>query len=162
MSPNGYLLLADTVLVAHSLFALFVLVSLVLILIGGPCQWRWVRNRAFRLIHVGAIGIVVMQAWLGIVCPLTSLEMWLRSGAGDTVYTGSFIAHWLHALLYYQAPTWVFAVAYSLFGALVVASWIWVRPHPSRSGRDDRRATVETNLPPMENMNRARMRKTRA
>jgi len=32
--------------------------------------------------------------------------------------------------LYFQAPAWVFAVCYTVFGAIVAASWIWVRPRP--------------------------------
>ena len=56
--------------------------------------------------------------------------MTLRRRAGDAVYGGSFIAHWLETLLYYQAPPWVFAVCYTAFGLLVVASWVMVRPRP--------------------------------
>jgi hypothetical protein len=52
----------------------------------------------------------------------------LRTIAGDQTYTGTFIAHWLGQLLYYRAPDWVFVLLYTAFGALVVASWFWVRP----------------------------------
>jgi len=58
--------------------------------------------------HFVAIGIVVAQAWLGVLCPLTSLEMFFRERAGGATYQGSFIAHWLHALLFSDAPLWVF------------------------------------------------------
>jgi hypothetical protein len=92
--------------------------------------WAWVRNPWFRAAHLLAIGIVVSQAWLGIVCPLTTWENALREKAGETVYSGSFVAHWLEALLYYQAPPWVFVVAYTVFGGLVLISWFWVRPRP--------------------------------
>ena len=61
--------------------------------------------------------------------PLT-WEMALRTAAGDAVYGGSFISHWLESLLYYHAPKWVFMVCYTLFGSLVVVSWFWVRPRP--------------------------------
>ena len=59
---------------------------------------------------------------------MTMLEMALRSRAGDAVYSGSFIAHWMETLLYYEAPLWVFAICYTAFGLLIVASWIIVRP----------------------------------
>lgn len=62
------------------------------------------------------------------ICPLTTWEMLLRERAGQEAYEGAFIAYWLHTLLYFQAPQWVFAVAYTLFGLLVVATWIWVPP----------------------------------
>ncbi len=126
--PALYLLLADAILVVHVLFVLFVVVGLVLIFIGKRRGWRWVRNFYFRLVHLLAIGYVVAQSWLGAICPLTIWEMQLRDKAGDAIYAGSFIAYWLQQLLYYRAPPWVFVLAYTLFGALVAASWYWVRP----------------------------------
>ena len=127
-----YLLGADLLLFTHVLFVLFVILGLVLILIGGARGWSWVRNAWFRLTHLVAIGVVVLQAWFGIICPLTTWEMALRARAGDATYAGTFISYWLGELLYYQAPMWVFAVAYTLFGLLVVASWYWVRPRAFR------------------------------
>jgi multisubunit Na+/H+ antiporter MnhB subunit len=124
-----YLLAADAVLLLHVLFVAFVVAGLLLILAGRLLSWDWVRNWWFRVIHLGAIGVVVLQAWLGVICPLTRLEMYLRDKAGDTTYAGSFVSHWLEAILYYRAPAWVFAVAYTLFAIVVVMSWVWVRPH---------------------------------
>lgn len=112
----------------HVLFVAYVVVGLILILAGKLLDWKWVRNWWFRVSHLAAIGVVVLQAWLGRVCPLTTLEMWLRREAGDATYAGAFIAHWLDAILYYQAPAWVFAVIYTAFAAIVVLSWFWVRP----------------------------------
>ena len=132
-----YLLAADAVLLLHVLFVAFVVVALLLILAGRPLSWDWVRNWWFRVIHLVAIGIVVLQSWLGVICPLTRLEMLLRSKAGDATYAGSFVSHWLEAILYYRAPAWVFAASYTAFAAVVVASWVWVRPHRRR--RYDRR-----------------------
>jgi hypothetical protein len=61
---------------------------------------------------------------------LTTLEIALRQRANDAPYAGSFIAHWLEALLYYRAPAWVFMLCYTLFGAVVAISWYYVRPRP--------------------------------
>ncbi len=130
-----YRIAADALLALHVAFVLFVVVGLALILAGAWRGWGWVRNPWFRVAHLAAIGIVVLQAWLGRICPLTIWEMALRERAGDATYTGAFIAHWLQVLLYYEAPLWVFGIAYTAFGALVVASWAWVRPRPFR-GRD--------------------------
>jgi len=127
-----YRLAADAVLLLHVLFVAFVIVGLVFILAGKAFRWAWVRNPWFRLAHLLAIGVVVVQSWFGAICPLTTIEMTLRSRAGDTVYPGSFVAHWLEAILFYRAPAWVFAVCYTLFGAAVVGSWIWVRPRRFR------------------------------
>ena len=57
-----------------------------------------------------AIIIVAVQSWFGVICPLTSFEMTLRSQGGGGVYSGSFIAHLLESILYYRAPAWVFTV----------------------------------------------------
>ena len=123
-----YLLAADLLLIGHVLFVAFVVFGLVLILIGKPLDWHWVRNPWFRLAHLTAIGIVALQSWLGVICPLTKLEMTLRDRADGVVYSGSFISHWLESLLYYQAPAWVFTICYTVFAALIVISWFWIRP----------------------------------
>ena len=127
-----YRLAADAVLFTHGLFVGFVVLSLVLIFAGKFLSWPWVRNRAFRIVHLVAIGIVVLQSWIGMICPLTTIEMALRARAGDATYAGSFIAHWLESLVYYQAAAWVFAVFYTSFGARVILSWFWVRPRKKR------------------------------
>lgn len=128
MSDVILLLLADTILVIHVLFVAFVVIGLFAIYLGYWLNWRWVYNRTFRIIHLCAIGYVVVQAWLGVVCPLTTWEMALRAEAGTATYAGSFIQHWLHWALYFTLPAWVFMVVYTLFGGLVLASWWLVRP----------------------------------
>jgi hypothetical protein len=107
----------------------FVILGLVITIVGGLLNWHWVRNFWFRLCHLACIGVVVLQAWAGVICPLTTFEMWLRAKAGAQVYSGSFISHWLDSVLYYDLPSWAFTVAYSIFGTLVIFSWYWVRPH---------------------------------
>jgi polyferredoxin len=128
-----YQLLADLVLALHLLVALFVVGGLVLVLAGNLRGWRWVNTLWFRLAHLLAIGLVVSEAWLGIVCPLTSLENWLRTQARASAYEGGFIEHWLQRLLFYDAPSWVFTLGYTLFGLAVVASW-WCFPPRQRRG----------------------------
>lgn len=127
-SQTLYLLAADIVLLLHVSFVAFVVLGLLLIFVGSAFAWPLIRNPWFRWAHLAAIVVVVMQSWLGVICPLTTLEMALRSRAGDSVYPGAFIAHWLETVLYYDAPQWVFAVCYTVFGALVVVSWFRIRP----------------------------------
>ena len=122
-------LAADLVLVIHLGFVAFVVLGLILILLGGALGWSWVRNFWLRIAHLVAIGIVVAQVWLGVLCPLTVLEQWLRARAGQVSYEGSFIAHWMGELLYWDWPGWVFGALYTGFGALVLASWFLVKPH---------------------------------
>jgi hypothetical protein len=88
--------LADAVLVVHVLFVLFVVGGLALILAGAG-RWNWIRNRAFRVLHVAAIVFVAVETLLGITCPLTSWEDTLRATAREE---RSFIGRWLAWLLY--------------------------------------------------------------
>ena len=130
--PKLYHTLADLVLIAHVGFVAFVVVGLGLILAGGFLGWNWIRNPWFRLAHLAAIGVVALESWFGITCPLTILELHLRERAGDTTYDSTFIAHWLQKLLFFDAPSWVFTAGYTLFGLLVVASWCQFRPRSFR------------------------------
>jgi hypothetical protein len=129
-----YQLLADIVLATHFAVVLFVIGGLVAIVAGNFYDWPFVNSWWFRVAHLAAIAIVVAQAWLGIACPLTTLESALRVKAGGTGYETSFIEHWLARLLYYEAPAWVFTAAYTLFAVAVGAAW-WRFPPGRRSGR---------------------------
>jgi len=115
--------LADAVLLVHLAVVLFVVGGLVAVFVGNGLGWRWVNTRRFRCLHLLAIGVVVVQAWLGATCPLTSLESWLRLRSGQPGYASGFIQHWVHRVLFYEAPPWVFTALYTGFGALVGVAW---------------------------------------
>ena len=131
----AYRVLADLVLLLHFAVVIFVVGGLAAVVLGQGRGWAWVRNLPFRLAHLAAIGVVAAQAWLGQVCPLTTLESWLRVQAGATGYRRSFNEHWVHAMLYHEAPPWVFTLAYTVFALLVLLAW-WRCPprRPSRGG----------------------------
>lgn len=129
-SPLPFQLLADAVLTLHVALVLFVVGGLGLVILGNLLKWQWVNSLWFRLIHLATIAVVAAEAWLGFVCPLTTLEMWLRSKAKVVTYDGSFIEHWLQALLFWEAAPWVFTTAYTVFTLAVVATW-WHFP-PNR------------------------------
>jgi hypothetical protein len=130
-----YKLLADLVLLLHLAVVIFIIGGLLAILIGNLLRkpWAWINRWRFRMAHLLAIGIVVLQSWLGQACPLTTLESWLRvqSGiSGQSAYAQGFIQTWVHRLLFYTAPEWVFVLIYSIFGGLVL--WTWFRFPPQR------------------------------
>jgi hypothetical protein len=124
-------LLADAVLLLHFGVVAFIILGLIVIVVGNFRAWPWVNGWPFRLAHLAAILFVVVQSWLGRLCPLTILESWLRTQAGSPAYSSSFMEHWVHRIIFYEAPTWVFAAAYTAFGMLVVVCW-WRFP-PTRS-----------------------------
>ena len=132
LDPSLSLLLANGVLLIHAGIAAFVVGGLVLTVVGNLNHWNWVNNIWFRAAHLAAIAVVVGESWLGLVCPLTTLEMSLRSRAGESSYGGGFIEHWLQQLLYYSAPSWLFVVVYTAFAVLVLATWYYFPPRFKR------------------------------
>ncbi len=129
MNPQLYASAADGVLIVHFAFVAFVILGLVAVLLGGMFRWRFVHNFYFRTAHVAAIGYVVMESVAGITCPLTTWENDLRlmAGGGEQ-YAGSFIQHWIHRVMFFQASETTFTVIYIAFFALVLLSIGLVRP----------------------------------
>ena len=122
-----YKLAANATLFAHVFYIAFVVLGLLLTWLGIALRWPWIRNRWFRGIHLTMIAIVVFEAWLGIICPLTTLENWFRKKSGQLIYDGDFIAIWLHDIIFFDASPWVFTCVYTLFGLGVLATF-WLAP----------------------------------
>ncbi|MGC8643861.1 MAG: DUF2784 domain-containing protein [Isosphaeraceae bacterium] len=121
-------ILADLIVVFHACYVSFVVFGLVAILLGIAFHWKWARNLAFRVIHLAMIGIVVGEALAGIPCPLTIWEKQLREKAGEVTYTGDFLGHWAHRLIFFRAEPWVFTLGYSLFGLAVLFAFVAAPP----------------------------------
>lgn len=133
----AYGLLADAVLLLHAALVLFVVSGPFLGVLGHWRGWPVFNRLGFRLLHGAVLGVVIAQAWLGRLCPLTVWESWLREQAGEAGYRSGFVADWVGRLLFYEAPLWVFAAVYTAFGALVLTVWWRVpltqRPPPTSS-----------------------------
>jgi hypothetical protein len=136
--------LADVIVVLHAAYVSFVVFGLVLILVGAVLHWGWVRNFWFRGIHLVMIGIVVLEALFGIVCPLTHWEKQLRVKAGEAAYAGDFIGNWAHRLIFYDAPPWVFTTIYILFGLAVLAAFILAPPRRPGRAAEPRREVASS------------------
>ena len=122
-------MLADATLVVHAAFVLFVVGGLAATWLGIALGWRFARNPWFRGLHLAAIAIVVAEALLGVMCPLT---VWEHAARGTAPGEG-FIQRFVHAWLYWQWPAWVFTAIYAAFGALVALTW-WRWPPTRRRG----------------------------
>jgi len=82
--------LATLVVVGHFAFLLFVM-------FGGLLVLRW---RRVVWIHIPCF---LWGSWIeltGGICPLTPLENRLRRAAGQSEYVGSFIEHYIMAVMY--------------------------------------------------------------
>jgi polyferredoxin len=122
-------LAADLILVVHFAFVSLVVGGLAATWIGAALHWQWVRNLWFRVAHLAAICFVAGEALLGVMCPLTVWEDALRGRDAQT----AFIARWVHRVMFYDLPEWVFTAAYVLFAAAVAAT-LWLVP-PERRRR---------------------------
>jgi hypothetical protein len=129
--------LADVILVLHAIVVLFNAGALPVIWFGHFRGWAFVRNFYFRVVHLLLIGVVAAESLFGLMCPLTTWEDALRSSRGiGAVQQNGFIAYWIHRLLFYDFPAWVFTIAYVLFFLLVVLTFYFVRPQlPTFRGR---------------------------
>jgi len=124
-----YSLLADLVLLVHFAFVAFVALGFLVIWAGYFCRWPFVRDLRFRLAHLLAMGVVVAESLVGILCPLTTWENQLRKQAGETAgYSGSFIQHWVGRILFHDWSEQTFTFIYAGFFILVGITFWVVRP----------------------------------
>ena len=133
---------ANAVLMLHVAVVLFIVGGMAAVFIGN--LWRrkqpsrWINSLWFRLAHLSAVFFVVAEAWLQVACPLTTLEQWLREAPGLSVAgirqppAVGCIEHWLGKVLYFTAPWWVFSLVYTLFGLLVICTWVRFPPRRDR------------------------------
>ena len=120
--------MADAILVVHFLVVLFIVGGLLAVWLGAALGWRWVRNPWFRYLHLAAIAFVALEALLGVMCPLTVWEDALRGSARAE----SFVGRWVRYFLFYDAPEWVFTVAYAAWAAATLAT-LWLVPPRRRA-----------------------------
>jgi Protein of Unknown function (DUF2784). len=85
-----YRLAAEGVLLLHLAFIAFVILGAAI-----AARWRW-----FVIVHIPAATWGFFIELTGRVCPLTYAENYLRIRAGQSVYTESFIEHYLLAIIY--------------------------------------------------------------
>jgi len=122
-------MVADVIVVIHLVIVVFIVGGVPVVYLGVALHWAWVRRRTWRVVHLGAILFVAAESLLGVACPLTVWEDALRGGH----QRAGFIERWVHHVMFYQAPTWVFTTAYLAFAALVLVTWIAIPPIRHRS-----------------------------
>ena len=122
-----YPLAADLITVVHATYVGFVVFGQIAIVLGLVFRWTWVRHVWFRVTHFAMIAVVVVEALLGITCPLTTWEFQLRMLAGQVASERSFVATLVHKFLFVEGPPWVFTLAYCSFGLFVLGT-LWIAP----------------------------------
>jgi Protein of Unknown function (DUF2784) len=111
-----YRILADATVMVHFFWILF-------LILGALPGVRW---KAVRIIHISGLVLTMVIQAFDWYCPLTDLEVWLRSKQGPSAsYRGSFIAHYAEKLVYLDLPREVI-----LAGTVLVVglnAWIYLR-----------------------------------
>lgn len=123
-----YGFLADLVVAFHVAYVSFVVGGQLAIMLGIALRWQWIRNFWFRLAHLLAITLVATEAIADVPCPLTVWERDLRLLAGQEASGETFIGRLLHALIFYDFPTWVFTATYISFALIVLGTFVLAPP----------------------------------
>jgi hypothetical protein len=127
MKPNA--LLADLILYFHFLYVLGVLVPIPLIVIGSWYDWKWVRLLWLRRVHACMMLLVVLEAFIGMICPLTEWETAIRAkGPGGNIYPKGFIAALVAKLLFSDFELWVYTLLYIVTALIIIDLYILIPP----------------------------------
>ena len=111
---------ADLVVLIHLLWILFLIFGAI-----PGARWTWV-----KWIHLGALAYSVALQSFGWICPSTHLETWLRSTGGAMSYEGTFIRHYLEAIVYAELPP--NAIFFGTLVVLAITLWIYFVPRARR------------------------------
>jgi hypothetical protein len=109
-------ILADVVVLIHFLWITFLFFGVF---------WG-IRNRVIKLFHLSGLAFAFILQVFGWYCPLTYLEVWLRSRHDSSLtYTGSFIIHYVEEVVYVEVPRILILFFTLLLCGLNV--WIYLR-----------------------------------
>ena len=112
-------MIADAFLLFHFCLAAFITLGFFIIPIGYKFGWHWLKNRNLRLFHLFLMGFITAETIVGLTCPLTVLENVFR----DVDYSSSFMSYWIAQVLYWDLPSEVFVLLYSLCLGWVLILW---------------------------------------
>jgi len=88
-----YKILADSVVMIHFLWIVFLFFGAI---------WG-IKNKAVKIFHISGLVFAFVIQIFGWYCPLTHLEVWLRSRHDSALsYMGSFIIHYVEELVYIE------------------------------------------------------------
>jgi len=131
----SYKIFADAVIVVHFLFILFMLFGFLVTAYALFFREKFFDWRLFRSLHLLGILYVASLSILGKYCPLTLLENELRSRYElSSVYSGSFIVHYLGKLIYPDVNPLVIQIPTVFIAIFTIVVFI-LRP-PRRRARE--------------------------
>jgi hypothetical protein len=88
-----YKILADSVVLTHFLWIVFLFLG---------AFWG-AKNKVVKIFHLSGLVFAFIIQVFDWYCPLTHLEVWLRSKHDFTLtYTGSFLIHYIEKIVYIE------------------------------------------------------------
>lgn len=130
---------AEAIFWIHVGVIAFNVFGLIAIPLGAWRAWTFVRGFWWRALHLGALGVVALQAVLGRACFLTLWESDLTARAGRAASRAPLIETWISRIVFWPFPFWVFTGLYVGVGAYALLLWRLVPPrlpwHPRGQGR---------------------------
>ena len=126
--------LADLTILFHFLWVLFLIFGVVFAIKRSKIAW----------FHLGGLLFSLFINMLGMYCPLTYLENYLRSTHGaNWPYPGSFIAHYLERIIYLNLPERTIRMGEILFVCLnLVVYGVLAKRYFMRSSRWSRGCSI--------------------
>jgi len=121
----SYRLMADTVVVIHFAFTIFVL-------LGGILAIWW---RKVVWLHIPAAVWGVLIEFAGWICPLTPLENRLRVKGGEAGYPGGFVEEYILPVIYPAGLTREIQIILGILVITVNLVIYWKVFHKSFSGK---------------------------
>jgi hypothetical protein len=89
----AYKILADMVVLIHLIWIVFLFFGAI---------WG-IKNKGIMIFHISSLVFVLPIQIFDWYCPLTHLEVWLRSKHDAAIsYTGSFIIHYVERIVYIE------------------------------------------------------------
>ena len=108
-----YKILADTVVLIHLCFILYVV-------FGGVFLF-W--HKRYMWFHLVCVVWAAFTEFFGWICPLTDLEQWLRKQSGGFIYHTDFIDRYFMPLIY---PSFLSRELQIFLGVLVIVINLFV------------------------------------
>ena len=109
--------LADGLVVLHLGFILFVIFGGLVVALWPKAIWAHIPCAVW--------GITIELS--GFICPLTSMENYLRLQAGQSAYSGDFIIHYIEPVIYPEGLTRELQVIMALLAfAINAVVYLWL------------------------------------
>ena len=127
MSQDILRALASAVLYLHFAVVVFNVFWMVAIPVGAWRGWKFVRSFWWRVAHLALLGVVALQAVVGVLCFLTIWQNALITEAGGRSDETPLIERIVTRAVFWPLPLWAFVFLYVSAFIYTAALW-WLVP----------------------------------